>query len=179
MFDAKKETALEVIDPGCTYCLQLFQNIEEAGFDKKQNLTYIAYPIQSATGYKFENSLLVTQYLEALRLNPLDGASIPVDWQILKRIYTEKSDAGISWQSVINRAEPATAAALLRDWSAEFGLNPSQVATIISVAASDEVTGIISANNALVEKNIHTVKIPTIIFDGRRHDGLVSPDDLN
>ncbi|MCI4659647.1 DsbA family protein [Cryobacterium zhongshanensis] len=177
-FDSGKETALEVIDPGCTYCLQLFQNIEASGFDKKENLTYIAYPIQSATGYKFKNSLLVTQYLEALRLNPLDSAATPVDWQILKRIYSEKNDAGVSWQSVINEAEPAAADALLQGWSAEFGLSPAQVASITSVAASDKITQIIAANKKTVEESIHTVKIPTIIFDGRRHDGLVSVGDL-
>ncbi|WP_241994525.1 hypothetical protein [Cryobacterium sp. TMT2-10] len=178
-FDEKKETALEVIDPGCTYCLQLFQNIEKAGFDQKQNLTYIAYPIASEDGYKFKNSLLVTQYLEALRLNPLDGAKTPVDWEILSRIYTEKNEAGVSWQSVINGADPAVATALLQDWSAEFGLSPAQVAEVASVAASDEVAGIIAANTELVEESIHTVKIPSIIFDGRRHDGLVSLDDLD
>ena len=177
-FDAKKETALEVIDPGCTYCLQLFNNIEEAGLDDRMNLTYIAYPIASADGYKFKNSLLVTQYLEALRLTPLEGAETPVDWEILRRIYTEDNDAGVSWQSVLNSAEPDAATALLQDWSAEFGLSPEQVATVASVAASDEVADIIAANTQLVEEDIHTVKIPSIIFDGRRHDGLVSVDDL-
>ncbi|HSP51450.1 MAG TPA: hypothetical protein VLO00_01020 [Cryobacterium sp.] len=177
-FDAKKETALEVIDPGCTYCLQLFNNIEEAGLDDRMNLTYIAYPIASADGYKFKNSLLVTQYLEALRLTPLEGAETPVDWEILRRIYTEDNDAGVSWQSVLNSAEPDAATALLQDWSAEFGLSPEQVATVASVAASDEVADIIAANTQLVEEDIHTVKIPSIIFDGRRHDGLVSVEDL-
>ncbi|TFC93094.1 MULTISPECIES: hypothetical protein [Cryobacterium] len=177
-FDAQRGTALEVIDPGCTYCLQLFNNIEESGFDDRMNLTYIAYPIASDDGYKFENSLLVTQYLEALRLNPREGAKTPVDWEILRRIYTEDNDKGVSWQSVINGAEPDVATALLQDWSAEFGLTAEQVATVASVAASDEVADIIAANTRLVEESIHTVKIPSIIFDGRRHDGLVSVDDL-
>ena len=178
-YDAKRETALEVIDPGCTYCLQLFHNIEEAGFDDRMNLTYIAYPIASADGYKFQNSLLVTQYLEALRLNPLEGSTTPIDWEILRRIYTEDNDKGVSWQSVINGAEPAAATELLQDWSAEFGLSPEEVANVASVAASDEVANIIAANTQLVEESIHTVKIPTIIFDGRRHDGLVSVGDLD
>ncbi|HSP75146.1 MAG TPA: hypothetical protein VLO31_02885 [Cryobacterium sp.] len=177
-YDTEKETALEVIDPGCTYCLELFNNIEEAGFDDRMNLTYIAYPIASADGYKFKNSLLVTQYLEALRLNPLDGAATPVDWEILRRIYTEDNDQGVSWQSVFNGAEPDAATALLQDWSAEFGLSPEEVTTVASVAASAEVADIIAANTQMVEERIHTVKIPSIIFEGRRHDGLVSVDDL-
>jgi hypothetical protein len=104
-FDADKPTALEVIDPGCTYCRELFRNIREAGFDETHNLAYIAYPIAGTDGYKFANSLLVTQYLEALRIHPPVGqtgsvdaagvpsgaagaASVPVDWQVLERIYT-------------------------------------------------------------------------------------------
>ncbi|TFB91428.1 hypothetical protein [Cryobacterium sp. HLT2-28] len=178
-FDAQKPTALEVIDPGCTYCLQLFENLEEAGFANKQNLSYIAFPIPAPTGYKFPNSLLVTQYLEALRLNPLADAKTPVDWEILKRIYTEKDAAGVSWQSVINSADAVEATALLQDWAAEFGLSQAQVDTVASVAGSDKVAGIIAANKQTVKERIHTVKIPTIIFDGRRHDGLVSVGDLD
>lgn len=178
-FDAKKETALEVIDPGCTYCLQLFENIEEAKFADKQNLSYIAYPIQGTSGYKFKNSLLVTQYLEALRLNPSESAETPVDWEILKRIYTEKNDKGVSWQSVINSSDSETVANLLQDWSSEFGLNEAQVKNIVVVAGSDKVTKIIAHNKTIVEDKIHTVKIPTIIFDGRRHDGLVSVSDMD
>ena len=177
-YDASKKTALEVIDPGCTYCLQLFNNIEKAGFGEKQNLSYISYPIQSATGYKFKNSLLVTEQLEALRLNPLEGATTPVDWAILKRIYTEKNDAGVSWQVSINSMEPADASALLQGWELEFGLSQAQADHVDQVAASDQVTQIIAANKKRVEESIHTVKIPTIIFDGRRHDGLVSVGDL-
>ncbi|WBM79031.1 hypothetical protein KIV56_10810 [Cryobacterium breve] len=72
-YDASKKTALEVIDPGCTYCLQLFNNIEKAGFGEKQNLSYISYPIQSATGYKFKNSLLVTEQARGPAPQPARG----------------------------------------------------------------------------------------------------------
>jgi hypothetical protein len=178
-FDSSKETALEVIDPGCEYCLKLFNNIEEAGFADKQNLTYIAYPIKSQFGYKFENSLLVTQYLEALRLNPDADAKTPVDWEILKRIYTEDNKEGVSWQVAINNSEPEAAEALLQEWAGEFGLTEAEVKTVAEVAASDEVADIIAANRIIVEDKIKTVKIPTIIFDGQRHDGLVNVDKMD
>jgi hypothetical protein len=178
-FDASKPTALEVIDPGCTYCLQLFQNIEKAGFADKQNLSYIAFPIQSATGYKFKNSLLVTEYLEALRLNPLPGTDTPVDWQILRRIYAETDDTGTAWQLVINKVSTEEATALLQGWALEFGLDQAQRDTVVASAASDQVAQVIAANKKIVEEDIHTVKIPTIIFDGRRHDGLVKVDELD
>ena len=124
------------------------------------------------------NSLLVTERLEALRLNPLAGATTPVDWEILKRIYTEKNDAGVSWQVSINSMDSADASALLQGWELEFGLSQAQADHVTEVAASDQVTQVIAANKKTVEESIHTVKIPTIIFDGRRHDGLVSVGDL-
>jgi len=112
-------------------------------------------------------------------LNPLADAKTPVDWQILKRIYTEENDEGVSWQSVINGADSAETTVLLQEWAQEFGLSRAQVDTVASVAGSTEVAQVIAHNKTLVEERIHTVKIPTIIFDGRRHDGLVSVDDLD
>jgi hypothetical protein len=176
--NAANPVALEVIDPGCTFCRALFLNIEEAGFESDYNLSYVAYPIHGTDGYKFPNSLLVTQYLEALRLHPLQGAETPVDWQILERIFTEKAPSGLPWQDTINSMDNTEATATLVDWLAEFGLTADQIDVVAAEAASDPVAGIIADNKQLVEDRIKTVKIPTIIFDGRRHDGLVSVDGL-
>jgi hypothetical protein len=177
-YDASKPTALEVIDPGCTYCRQLFRNIKESGFSDEYNLSYIAYPIQSGDGYKFQNSLLVAQYLEAARLNPVAGAEIPADWNILINIYTGENASGTPYQSVINGHDADEVTGLLQGWLADAGMTPEQVAHVAEVAASDQVATIIKDNRAVVEDDIHTVKIPTIIYDGRRHDGLVSVDKL-
>lgn len=176
--DAANPVALEVIDPGCTFCRALFQNIEESGFESNYNLTYIAYPIAGTDGYKFPNSLLVTQYLEALRLHPLEGAETPVDWQILERIFTGKAETGLPWQDTINSMDSAEAAETLVDWLGEFGLSAEQIDVVVAEAGSDAVTDVIAANKTIVEDRVNTIKIPTIIFDGRRHDGLVSVDGL-
>jgi hypothetical protein len=188
-FDEAKPTAVEVIDPGCQFCRQLFANITEAGFDNGYNLTYVPYPIEGKDGYKFPNSLLVTQYLEALRLSPVDTGSAgaaassddtaaPVDWRVLDRIFTGETDKGVPFQSRINGLDRDAATALLDGWLSEFGLSADDIATIKASAASDEVADVIAQNKQLVEDEIHTVKVPTIIFDGRRHDGLVSVDGL-
>jgi hypothetical protein len=176
--DPANPVALEVIDPGCTFCRALFQNIEEAGFESEYNLSYIAYPIQGTDGYKFPNSLLVTSYLEALRLHPLENAEIPVDWQILERIFTEKAPSGLPWQDTINSMDAAEATATLNGWLTEFGLSAEQGDVVRAEAESDTVSGIIADNKEIVEDRINTLKIPSIIFDGRRHDGLVSVGDL-
>ena len=177
-FDASQPTAIEIIDPGCRYCRQLFQNIEDAGFADAYNLTYIAFPIESADGYKFSGSLLVTQYLEALRLHPLETADVPVDWQILTHIYLDSNDRGASYQTEINNRTGSEVTALLTGWLVDAGMTPEQVDEIAREAASDRVAGIIADNNELVRTTIGTVKIPTMIFDGSRRDGLVSVDDL-
>ena len=176
-----KPSALEVIDPGCQFCRQLFANISEAGFDDEYNLSYVAYPIEGEDGYKFPNSLLVTQYLEALRLNPSMGSGstdTPLDWQLLKRIFAGETSNGVPWQSRINGLDQDDAAAVIDGWLDEFGLSADEIVTVKAVAASDEVAAIIDANRGLVEDQIHTVKVPTIIFDGRRHDGVVDVDGL-
>lgn len=180
-YDADKPTAVEVIDPGCTFCRELFNNIREAGFDETHNLAYIAYPIAGTDGYKFPNSLLVTQYLEALRLHPATDPTDPtmtVDWQILERIYAGETDNGVPFQSRINGLDNAATTELLDSWLDEFGLTAEEIQTVKDEAGSDRVADIIAGNKELVEEDIHTVKVPSIIFDGRRHDGVVSVDKL-
>jgi hypothetical protein len=178
-YNPSQETAVEVIDPGCSFCRQLFANIREAGFDDEYNLTYIAYPIAGVDGFKFPHSLLVTQYLEALKLTPTADDQMPVDWQLLERIYTGENDKGVPWQSRINSMDHAEVVELLEGWLSEFGLSDAQIERIAIAAASDEVAEVIASNKDLVEVDIHTVKVPTIIFDGRRHDGVVSVDGLD
>jgi len=176
--DPANPIAVEVIDPGCVSCKALYQNIQESGFAQGHNLTYVAYPIAGANDYKFPNSLLVTQYLEALRLHPLAGAPTPVDWQVLERIFTGKTDAGRPWQSALQSMDTAEATATLNGWLVEFGLSADQIDFVVAEAGSSAVADTIAANKTLVEDRIDTVKIPTIIFDGRRHDGVVSVDGL-
>lgn len=182
-FDKTKPTALEVIDPGCIVCLKLFNNIKQAGFEKKYNLTYIAYPIANpneAGKYKFKNSYLVATYLEAVRLNPLSGQKTPADWQILERIYTGKDDDGASYQininSILNSAQTEK---LLTSWLSDISYDQTQIDKIKLDSKSQAVADRIKRNKSIVETKIRTVKIPTIIFNGQRHDGLVSVNDLD
>jgi hypothetical protein len=181
-FDSSKLTALEVLDPGCSVCAQLFRNIKEAGFENKYNLTYIAYPIPDVNNpgsSKFPNSFIITKYLEAIKRHPLEGATTPVDWQILERIYTGQDEQGIDYQIKINNLlSQDDTKFLLRYWLFDFGYNLEQIALIETDTSSDAVQQIIGDSMSIVENRIKTVKIPSIIFNGRRHDGLVDVSDL-
>jgi hypothetical protein len=181
-FDSTKPTALEIIDPGCTVCAHLFRNIKQSGFENKYNLTYIAYPIKDpilAGKYKFANSYTVTQYLEAIRLNPLKGVKTSADWQILERIYTWKDSSNVLYQTKINTMmNHDETVSLLQGWLKDIGYTPSQINQIDKDAGSKKVADIITKNQTIVNDQIKTVKIPTIIFGGQRRDGLVNVNSL-
>jgi hypothetical protein len=118
------------------------------------------------------------RYLEALRLHPVAGAEVPLDWQLLERILSGTDPSGEPWQKVVNGATAEEATALLREWLGEFGLDAAAIEAIAKEADSARVASIIEANQALVRETIGTRKIPTMIFDGSRHDGLVDVEGL-
>lgn len=181
-FDANKPTALDVIDPGCQYCKALYKNQEAAKLADRYNLTYIAYPIPNPDNpklYKFKNSFVIASYLEATKIKPLENAAKPADWQILNRIFTEKDTTGyiyqISFNTVLSNHD---AKLLLQQWLKEFGYSDAQIIEIRQLADSQKVKDIIETNRRIVDDKIKTVKIPTLIKDGRRHTGVVEAHDL-
>lgn len=180
--DNSKPLALEMIDPGCQVCAHLFKNIKQAGFENKYNLTYIAYPIKNPKEpgkYKFVNSYVVTSYLESIKMNQLPDLKTPADWQILERIFTWKDDKNTPYQIKINTMMNSDQTKqLIRGWLQDIGYSPDQIAQIDSDAASSSVADIIKQNQDIVDNKVRTVKIPTIIFDGHRHDGLINVQDL-
>jgi hypothetical protein len=181
-YDNNKPTALEIIDPGCQFCKELYGNQKTANFSSHYNLTYIAYPIPSSSeksGYKFANSLLVTKYLEAMKLQPLKDASVPADWQIIERMFTWQDNDKVAYQIRFNAFySNDEAKTKLEQWAKEIGYSDSEVTELATLASSQKVADIIAANRKTVEDKVKTVKIPTSIFDGRRHDGVVSAEDL-
>jgi hypothetical protein len=182
-FDSTKPTALEITDPGCVVCQHLFNNIKSAGFENKYNLTYIAYPIKNPDvpgKYKYANSYIVTQYLEAIKINPLKNLKHPADWQVLEKIYTGHDNNGLSYQTKINTMLDADQTInLISGWLKDMGYNSIQLKQIKMDANSQKVANIIKQNQAIVNNKIKTVKIPTLIFNGQQHGGLVNTNDLH
>jgi hypothetical protein len=182
-FDASKQTALEIIDPGCIYCAKLFANIETADFEHTHNLTYVAYPIPNPTKpgqYKFKNSYLIAEYLEAAKhIAPATAGSTPPDWQVLQAVFTGKDSTGAQLQDLFDgyyTTEQATAE--LHTLLLAAGYSQSQLAALDTEAASPEVASALAANKQLVEQEIHTVKIPTILFGGQRYSEVLAPAQL-
>jgi hypothetical protein len=183
-FDPAKPWALEIVDPGCHACADLFANIKTAGFEDRYNLTYLAFPIPdpaSWSGYKFMNSYLIAAYLEAMKQVVPAHASgnVPPDWRLLERIYTGTDPTGVKWQQRFNlNFDPDQARRVLGEFCIDFGYSPDQRDQIAGLAKSEQVAARLRAHKAIVERQIRTVKIPTILFGGRRYDRVLAPRQL-
>ncbi|MEI6462884.1 MAG: hypothetical protein WCO33_04450 [bacterium] len=178
-YDSSKKTALEIIDPGCIICKNLFGNIKQAGFENKYNLTYIVYPIPQDGSYKFRNSYLIATYLEALKMHPIKGAVTPADWALIERIFTGKDANGLDYQAGLNISYTTDQVnSFFTDSLRSFGYNDQEIASIKADASSDSVKAKLSEQKNSVENVIKTIKIPTIMFNGKRYDRLISVDDL-
>lgn len=181
-FVENKPTALEIIDPSCKFCAKLFGNIKDTGFADRYNLTYLVYPIpdaRQADGYRFPHSRLIASYLEAIKRYPLLNATIPADWQILEKIFSGEDDDNVAYQIKFNTVYTAEEAEnrLIR-WLAEMGYSESQLNAIRQTSRSDEVRATLARQKSIVEDQVQTIKIPTIMFDGRRYDRAVEPEKL-
>lgn len=180
-YDPSKPIALEIIDPSCKYCAKLFGNIKQTGFADRYNLTYIVYPIPDArneNGYRFPYSRLLASYTEATKLYPLNS-SVPADWQILEKLFTGKDADGIGYQEKINLTytEQETENLVLL-WLKEMGYTETQLQQLKETVRSEQVKASLERQKDIVENKIQTIKIPTIMFDGRRYDRAVGPEKL-
>ncbi|GAB4143477.1 MAG: hypothetical protein OHK0017_00890 [Patescibacteria group bacterium] len=180
-YDSNKSTAVEFIDPGCKYCKQLFLNIKEAKFENKYNLTYVVYPIpdkKTSSGYKFQSSYQIASYMEALKDFPeKDGRS--ADWVLLEKIFTGSDEKGPLQDQFNFSYSGAEIPSKIEKIIAEMGYTTTEIEQIRSKANSDEVKSRLNRNKDIVEKELQTKRIPTIVFNGRRYDRVVDASKLN
>jgi hypothetical protein len=168
-YGADKPLALDVFDPGCIICRRSYVAQKESGFLDKYNVALLPYPIRD----RFANSYLVTRYIEATRLKPLSDAARSAEWLIVDRMFTGKTTDGDNFQNAFNYTyNDKQAREVLDGWLKDFGYMPEQITEIIKLVDSDQVKKQIDKNRDIVDNQIKTKKIPTMIFDGKRHDGL-------
>lgn len=171
--------ALEILDPGCRFCAQLFRNMIESGFDRSHNVTYLVYPIVSDGTPRFANSPLVASYLAAVRAyDASSDASVQGDWFILEKLFTGETPSGLQWQVWMNNASAADGERQLRAWLGEAGYDEAQRAEIVRLAGSDDIAQTLARTRVTVEQDIQTRAIPSLITGGRLHSGLVDVDTL-
>jgi len=105
--------------------------------------------------------------------------NVPPDWRLRERIYTGFDPTGVKWQQKFDLSfDPDQARQVLGEFARDFGYSDAEREQIATLALSKEVAARISANKAVVLQQIRTVKIPTILFGGRRYDRVVAPGQL-
>ncbi len=166
------ELAMDIFDPGCSVCLQSYRNQKSSGFFDKYNTVLMVYAIQLPDGsYKFNNSDLIAKYMHAADMLDTDYAD-----KILDRLFTGVNDKGVIYQSVLMQSSIEGAEHILQAWLAEFGMDKKELEQLIEVAHSEEVVQIMQEVKTMVEDKIHAKGIPTLIYDGKKHNGLYKAD---
>jgi len=177
-----RETILEVIDPGCGICAQMFRNIEESGLDAATNMSYLPYPIMMEGTPKFPNSVWISNLLTAIRIHEYDGgpAADPTDWKLLREIFTGyRPGTEVGNQFWLNELATREAAEnQVKAWLAEFGYSDDEIISVFELSNSQQVADIIAAGRVTVREEIRTVTIPTLLVPGHMHRGLVEVNEL-
>lgn len=177
------EVAIDFFDPGCVICRRSFEAQKASGFFEKYKTYLVPYVIRGEGKDKFENSDLIARYIEAVRgSQPENGAKIAPEWLIVENLFTKKDQDGVVWQEIFNGVTLKAASnqkteEILQGWLRESGFSSEQIAQIAARAKSDEISKKLESNRQIVEEKIKTKRIPTMIFDNRRHEGLYKPQN--
>lgn len=180
-FQEGKPTAVEFIDPGCIFCKNLFNNIKESGFKDRYNLTYNLYPIPDSktnTGYKFQSSQILAKTIEAAKEFPLEKNGVSGDWLILEKLY-EKTNEQNNLQDKFNYTYTgAEIPDRIIDLLKSVGYSQEEAKQIQTRSESKEVQDRLDYSKKVFQEKVNSVRIPTIIFNGRRYDSVVPVDQL-
>jgi hypothetical protein len=174
-YDESKPLAIDIFDPGCQWCRVSFKNQRDSGFFDKYNVTIIPYALFDDGVERFANSDLIVRYLEAIKLTPLESAETPIEWKVIERIFTGNNEFGLWQEDFKSYYDEDGAKGILNDWLKEFGYSKQDVVKITTLVESEEVAKVVEHNRDIVENQVKIVKIPTMLFDNKRHDGVYKP----
>lgn len=162
--------AVDIFDPGCIVCKQSFEAQRAAGFMEKYRVYLVPYSIKTADGYKFRNSELTSRYIEAVR-----GYSPSInEWVIIQKLFTEKMPGSyLDYQQAFNTELTSEEAEKeILHWLKEAGADDAMLRQFTDTAHSPAITERLERTRMRVDETIQAKYIPTMIYDGKRHDGL-------
>jgi len=174
-----KPYALDLVDPGCSVCLESFRNQLESGFFESHQVGLLVYYIKNEDGSsKFPNSDLITRYFYASAL--LDQGETPenqkhLGLKLINKIYTGYTDEGIIVQKYLTGEGYCNydeAKAELKKYLREFGATEDDIKEISKLEKSDEVKTILEKVEDIAKSKIKVTFIPTMVYDGKKHSGL-------
>ncbi len=173
---ADAPAALDILDPGCAACMMSFRNQLSSGFFETHQTSLLLYPIELSEGeYKFNNSDLIARYFYAATL--LDQGETPENQRhyglkLIHRLFTEKTDKGIIYQSYLASLSYADAKAELKAWLREFGATDEEMSELSQLRDSSEVDALLAEAKSIAENRVHIKGIPTLLYNNKKHLGL-------
>jgi len=173
---------LEIIDPGCQFCKKLTKNLKEAGVMDRTNVSYLLYPIPLVEEgkFKFPHSYRISSYIEATKRVPLQDSAISGDWQLLERLFAEPQGTDVDLQTRINIGmNDDQVESMLDTMLRDIGYSDLEISRITRLASSEEVSSRLAEQKVIVEDRVRTIKIPTLLYSGRRYDRVVSVEKLS
>jgi len=167
-FDSNKDTVLNIFEPMCHNCATSFANQLENGFFERYNVALVPYPT------KGEISNFITTIILAVNEMPLDNDVSP-SWQIIKKLFKEEYRENISWQNAFigDLVSESEIEEIMKTWLEEIGYDEEQIEEIFELASSDMIQDKKNANKEYIDKNIRIRGVPTTIYNGRRHTGVL------
>ena len=129
--------AIDLVDPGCVICMQSYRNQKQSGFLDRYFTVANLYAIPNTSGaYKFENSKLITDYLNTsvflvqdyLKSHKLELSAelsnlLRLPTKLINRLYAETKD-NRNYIEYFNYTYDANQALTeLNQWASDFGLN--------------------------------------------------------
>ena len=173
-FTEDQPYALDILDPGCSACMDSFRNQLESGFFENHQTALLVYPIESGGVYKFTNSDLISRYFYASAI--LDQGELPDEQhnfgiKLIHKIFTGKTDRGQIIQSYLANLDYDEAKQALKSYLKELGATDDDLKQISTLEKSDEVKSILERAKDIAENQVKITGIPTLIYDGRKHLG--------
>jgi hypothetical protein len=120
----------------------------------------------------------VAEYIEAVRgRQPASGEKVSAEWIIAEKIFYNEDENGDTFQEAFNGTAARTYSeektkTTIESWLKDAGFSDEEITEISEYTKSDEVAQKLAQNRDLVENQIKTKRIPTMIFDGKKHEGL-------
>jgi hypothetical protein len=180
-YNAQKETLLEIIDPSCRFCRTMTERILTTDAKNAFNVTYLLYPIPGFLQPKFPYSPQLASTIEALKeFSPEKPNALLLrsDWQFLALLFS--MDGPEPWlQDEFNTVfTTEQAEKRIQEMLIEIGFNEGERLLITQKAQSTEIQASLKKQKVIVEDQIRTIKIPTVLIGGRRYDSIISEAKL-
>jgi len=175
------KAAFDIMDPGCVVCMNSYKNQLNSGFLDEYATYIVVYPIENSEGgYKFKNSGIASRYILATQIyvwehleNGFENPRLFYVSKLINQLFTGKDEDGIQYQIRLNNDWNETETIeMFSKWLKEFGASSSEIGAIEELINSKVVDEALNKNKDVVDNIIHAKSIPTLIYDGRKHNGL-------